>query len=182
MAVLNGIPPFTEQFLQSYHCAIWQSSITTYMLPSLITVLCTMASCNFNFYQWMLYLFHKHDVIVLELGFCTSRWCTMQLNHTQSEPLNALLQPNFCSPLKMALVPPDADFHVTAVLPLLLSNTCKSNPTQPWCFYFFICSYIMFVTFSLQSELITCSCSASKTCGVFSGNRSKKFVMQIRLI
>ena len=50
-AALNGIPPFTEQFHPSCHCAIWQSSITTCFSQSLKTCLCTMTSCNFNFIQ-----------------------------------------------------------------------------------------------------------------------------------
>jgi hypothetical protein len=70
--------------------------------------LCTTTLCNFNFYPGALFLFRKHVVRVLELGSCTSRRCTMQLNETQPEPLTALLQLNFCCQLQTALVPPDA--------------------------------------------------------------------------
>lgn len=70
--VLNGIPPFTEQFHPSCHCAIWQSIITTRFSQSLITVLCTTTSCNFNFYPGALF-FCNHVVRVLELGSCAAR-------------------------------------------------------------------------------------------------------------
>jgi hypothetical protein len=44
MAVLNGIPPFTEQFHPSCHCAMWQS--ITCFSQYLKTILCTTTSCN----------------------------------------------------------------------------------------------------------------------------------------
>jgi hypothetical protein len=70
--------------------------------------LCTTTSCNFNFYPGALFLFRKH-VKALELGSCTSRRCTMQLNETQPESLTALLELNFCYQLQTALVPSDAN-------------------------------------------------------------------------
>jgi len=128
-AVLNGIPPFTEQFHPSCHCVIWQSSITTCFSQSLKTGLCTTTLGNFNFYPGALVLFRKHVVRALELGFYTSRRCTMQLNQTQPSPLTVLLQLNFRYQVQMTVVSPDAHpssyssvattLYPTLVLPII---------------------------------------------------------------
>jgi hypothetical protein len=76
--------PSRSNFTHCCHCVIRQSSITTCFSQSLMIALCTTMSYNFNFYPGALYLFHKHVVRVLELGSCTSRWCTVQLRHSQS--------------------------------------------------------------------------------------------------
>ena len=65
-------------------------------------------SCNFNFYPGALVLFRKHVVRELELGFYTSRRCTMQLNQTQPSALTVLLQLNFCYRVQTTVVSPDA--------------------------------------------------------------------------
>src|SRR5215469_459764 len=97
-----------EQFHPSCHCVLWQRSITTCFSQSLKTGLCTTTSCNFNFYPGALVFFRKHVVRALELGFYTSRRCTMQLNQTQPSPLTVLLQLNFCYQVQTTVVSPDA--------------------------------------------------------------------------
>jgi len=114
--VLNdGCPewnPYTEQFHLSCHCAIWQSSITTCFSQFLKTGLCTTISCNFIFYPGALVFFRKH-VRALELGFYTSRRCTVQLKHNHHHSLyyNLLSGTDECHPTHT--------LQVTAVLPLL---------------------------------------------------------------
>ena len=67
-----------------------------------------MTSCNFNFYPGALVFFRKYVVRALELGFYTSRRCTMQLNQTQPSPLTVLLQLNFCYQVQTTVVSTDA--------------------------------------------------------------------------
>ena len=127
-AVLNEIPPFMEQFHPSCHCAIWQSSITTCFSQSLKTGLCITTSCNFNSYPGALVLFCKHVVRELELGFYTSRRCTMQLNQTQWSPLIVLLQLNFCYQVQTTVVssnayPSSYSSVATTFYPTLVYNT-----------------------------------------------------------
>jgi hypothetical protein len=55
-----------------------------------------------------LVFFRKHVVRALELGFYTSRRCTMQLNQTQLSPLTVLLQLNLCYQVQTIVVSPDA--------------------------------------------------------------------------
>jgi hypothetical protein len=82
-------------FWRKDHNAIWQSSITICFSQSLKTGLCTTTSFNFNFHPGALVLFRKHVVRALELGFYTSRRCTIQLNQTQPSPRTVLLQLNY---------------------------------------------------------------------------------------
>jgi hypothetical protein len=46
--------------------------------------------------------------MALELGFYTSRRCTMQLNQTQPSPRTVLLQLNFCYQAQTTVVSPGA--------------------------------------------------------------------------
>jgi hypothetical protein len=94
-----------EQFHPSCHCAIWQRSITTCFSQYLKTGLCSVTSCNFNFYPGALVFLRKHVVRALELGFYTSRRCTMQLNQTQPSPRTVLLQLNFCYQVQTTVLP-----------------------------------------------------------------------------
>ena len=84
-----------------------------------------------NFYPGALVLFRKHVVRALELGFYTSRWCTMQLNQTQPSPLTVLLQLNFCYQVQTTVVSPDAhpssySSVVTTLYPTLVFEHCDA--------------------------------------------------------
>ena len=92
------------------HCATvrYGKAASPRFSQSLKTGLSTTTSSNFNFYPGALVLFRKHVVRALELGFYTSRRCTMQLNQTQPSPLTVLLQLNLCYQVQTTVVSPDA--------------------------------------------------------------------------
>jgi len=61
-----------------------------------------------QFLSRSIFFFRKHVVRALELGFYTSRRCTLQLNQTQPSPLTVLLQLNFCYQVQTKVVSSDA--------------------------------------------------------------------------
>ena len=84
----------------------------------------TPSMSYFNFHPGALVLFRKHVVRALELGFYTSRRCTVQLNQTQPSPRTVLL------PTELLLSGTD-DSSVTWLTSFKLQQCCHyfvSNP------------------------------------------------------